>query len=126
MYTRDEILQFAFDTFDTAKCGSIGEKELKRLLTLVNDGKPAFPGNYKMALQEFDRNKDGVIDFEEFKLMNKRYPLLLFPCFRLQDRMQKSTLGEEHWLILQKRLYKKLKLESYRRKHNGALSLIHI
>jgi hypothetical protein len=52
--------------------------------------------------------------------MNKRYPLLLFPCFRLQDRMQKSTLGEQHWLVLQKRLYKKLKIENYRKKHNGA------
>lgn len=45
--------------------------------------------------------------------MNKRYPMLLFPCFRLQDRMQKSTLGESHWLQLQKRLYQKLKLENY-------------
>lgn len=45
--------------------------------------------------------------------MNKRYPMLLFPCFRLQDRMQKSTLGESHWLQLHKRLYQKLKLENY-------------
>lgn len=59
------------------------------------------------------RNKDGVLDFEEFKIMNKRYPMLLFPCFRLQDRMQKSTLGENHWLQLHKRLYQRLKLEVY-------------
>lgn len=45
--------------------------------------------------------------------MNKRYPMLLFPCFRLQDRMQKSTLGENHWLMLHKRLYQRLKLENY-------------
>lgn len=45
--------------------------------------------------------------------MNKRYPMLLFPCFRLQDRMQKSTLGESHWLQLHKRFYQKLKLENY-------------
>ncbi|GAB9462926.1 hypothetical protein Gpo141_00000407 [Globisporangium polare] len=121
MYTRDEILQFAFDTFDPAKTGSIGEKEFKRLISVVNDGKPVFPGNFKNALTEFDRNKDGLLDFEEFKIMNKRYPMLLFPCFRLQDRMQKSTLGESHWLQLQKRLYQKLKLENYQRKNNGAL-----
>uniref|UniRef100_K3WVM9 EF-hand domain-containing protein n=1 Tax=Globisporangium ultimum (strain ATCC 200006 / CBS 805.95 / DAOM BR144) TaxID=431595 RepID=K3WVM9_GLOUD len=127
MYTRDEILQFAFDTFDPAKTGSIGEKEFKRLISVVNDGKPVFPGNFKNALSEFDRNKDGLLDFEEFKIMNKRYPMLLFPCFRLQDRMQKSTLGESHWLQLHKRLYQKLKQEKYQRKHNGtlpALSLV--
>lgn len=60
-----------------------------------------------------NRNKDGLLDFDEFKIMNKRYPMLLFPCFRLQDRMQKSTLGEGHWLQLHKRLYQKLKLENY-------------
>lgn len=121
MYTRDEILQFAFDTFDPGKTGAIGEKEFKRLISLVNDGKPAFPGNFNNALAEFDRNKDGVIDFDEFKVMNKRYPMLLFPCFRLQDRMQKSTLGEKHWYKLHRRLYERLKLENYQRKHNGAL-----
>ncbi|TYZ57229.1 hypothetical protein PybrP1_003150 [[Pythium] brassicae (nom. inval.)] len=115
------MLAVAFDTFDPAKTGSIGEKEFKRLISVVNDGQPVYPGNFKNALTEFDRNKDGLLDFEEFKIMNKRYPMLLFPCFRLQDRMQKSTLGEHHWLQLHRRLYQKLKLENYQRKNNGAL-----
>ncbi|KAG7389689.1 hypothetical protein PHYPSEUDO_009850 [Phytophthora pseudosyringae] len=121
MYTRDEILHFAFDTFDPAATGSIGDKELRRLVGMVNDGQAKFSGNINGALNEFDRNKDGVIDFEEFKNMNKRFPMLLFPCFRLQDRMQKATLGDNHWLQLHKRLYERLKMENYQRKHNGAL-----
>lgn len=103
----------AFDTFDPGKTGAIGEKEFKRLISVVNDGKPAYPGNFKNALQEFDRNKDGVLDFDEFKILNKRYPMLLFPCFRLQDRMQKSTLGEGHWHKLHQRLCSRIKLEQY-------------
>eukprot|EP00644_Phytophthora_capsici_P001315 jgi/Phyca11/542784/estExt2_Genewise1Plus.C_PHYCAscaffold_100169 len=121
MYTRDEILHFAFDTFDPAATGSIGDKELRRLVGMVNDGQSQFSGNINNGLIEFDRNKDGVIDFEEFKNMNKRFPMLLFPCFRLQDRMQKATLGDSHWLQLHKRLYERLKTENYQRKHNGAL-----
>ncbi|KAG2760366.1 hypothetical protein PC129_g1869 [Phytophthora cactorum] len=121
MYTRDEILRFAFDTFDPAASGSIGDKELRRLVSIVNDGQSRFSGNINNALTEFDRNKDGVIDFEEFKNLNKRFPMLLFPCFRLQDRMQKATLGDNHWLQLHKRLYERLKTENYQRKHNGAL-----
>ncbi|KAF4134894.1 EF-hand domain pair [Phytophthora infestans] len=121
MYTRDEILRFAFDTFDPTASGSIGDKELRRLVSIVNDGQSRFSGNINTALTEFDRNKDGVIDFEEFKNLNKRFPMLLFPCFRLQDRMQKATLGDNHWLQLHKRLYERLKSENYQRKHNGAL-----
>ncbi|POM81082.1 hypothetical protein PHPALM_1001 [Phytophthora palmivora] len=121
MYTRYEILRFAFDTFDPAATGSIGDKELRRLVSMVNDGQAKFTGNINNALSEFDRNKDGVIDFEEFKNMNKRFPMLLFPCFRLQDRMQKATLGDSHWLQLHKRLYERLKVENYQKKHNGAL-----
>lgn len=45
----------AFDTFDPAKTGAIGEKEFKRLISVVNDGKPVYPGNFKNALAEFDR-----------------------------------------------------------------------
>jgi len=44
------------------------------------------------------RNDDGMIDFEEFQLMNRRYPLVLFPIFRLQDLLQKATLGTLHIL----------------------------
>jgi hypothetical protein len=135
MYTRDEILHcksaskcychgrhaltrygnvaVAFDTFDPAATGSIGDKELRRLVGMVNDGQSKYSGNINNALAEFDRNKDGVIDFDEFKNMNKRFPMLLFPCFRLQDRMQKATLGDSHWLSLHKRLYDRLKKENY-------------
>ena len=34
-----------------------------------------------------------MIDFDEFIAINRKFPLMLFPAFRLQDYMQKSTLG---------------------------------
>ena len=30
---------------------------------------PTFPGNYQRALEEFDRNDDGLIDFDEFCML---------------------------------------------------------
>lgn len=91
MYTRDEILHceswmlppsigrslltsmcecvaVAFDTFDPAMTGSIGEKEFKRLISIVNDGKPVFPGNFKNALTEFDRY--GLIHYHSRHYVN--------------------------------------------------------
>lgn len=38
-------------------------------------------------------NADGMIDYEEFKTINRRYPMMLFPAFRLQDSIRKKTLG---------------------------------
>ncbi len=60
----------------------------------INNASPAFPGNFKRALQEFDVNEDGLIDYSEFLEIDRRYPLILFPAFRLQDVMQRNSLGE--------------------------------
>ncbi len=39
-------------------------------------------------------NEDGLIDYQEFGQINDRYPLVLFPAFRLQDVMQRNSLGK--------------------------------
>ncbi len=60
----------------------------------VNNAAPTFPGNFKSALEQFDVNEDGLIDYAEFLEIDRRFPMVLFPAFRLQDYMQKNTLGE--------------------------------
>ncbi len=37
----------------------------------VNNGDPLWLGNFKTAMENFDVNKDGLIDFREFKMINK-------------------------------------------------------
>jgi hypothetical protein len=39
------------------------------------------------------RNQDGVIDFQEFAIINHRYPLVFYPAFRMQLALQEFTLG---------------------------------
>ena len=65
----------------------------------INNANPAFPSNFARALDEFDANNDGLIDYGEFVEINRRFPLVLFPAFRLQDMMQKNTLGTIQWHI---------------------------
>lgn len=72
-------------------------------------------------MENFDSNDDGLIDFDEFRELNKRYPLILFPAFRLQDRMQRSTLGERKWTKVLEVSATEHHMESYARKHNGNL-----
>jgi len=121
MFTKEDILTFCFETFDKDGSGAIDEKEFMELCRTVNNANPMFPGNFTRALEEFDRNADGLIDFDEFRELNKRYPLILFPAFRMQDRMQKATLGEKRWLKRQVYMEKKRQLEEYRLTHEGEL-----
>eukprot|EP01041_Mallomonas_annulata_P011403 gene11403-23856_t len=120
MYTKDEILKFCFNTFDLDGSGTISEKEFVELCVHVNNGAPTFPGNYHRALEEFDVNKDGTIDYSEFCEMERRYPMILFPAFQLQDAMQQQSLGEREWVKLIERYRRHNFIDEYRHTHGGA------
>lgn len=98
MYTRDDVLKLCFDHFDADKSGFIDEDEFVALCRAVNNGEPLFEGNFRHALAKVDLNADGIVDFDEFKALDKRMPLILYPAFRLQDNLQKKTLGATTWL----------------------------
>lgn len=71
------------------------------LCRTINNAAPSFPKNFLNALQSFDVNKDGLIDFSEFLEMERRFPMIMFPAFRLQDRLQRGSLGT----VVRHRLY---------------------
>ena len=69
-------MSFCFQTFDKDASGQIDEDEFLDLARTVNNAEPLFPGNFKTALQQFDENDDGLIDFNEFKLIHKAFPMV--------------------------------------------------
>ncbi len=119
MYSKEEILRFTFDSFDEDKSGTLDEEEFMEVAKCVNDASPMFPGNFRTALEEFDQNDDGLIDFDEFNILNRRYPLVLFPAFRLQDNMQKFTLGTTGWTKVGRRVFKAKYIAEYMKVHGG-------
>lgn len=121
MFTKDEILRFCFRCFDHDDSGTIDEKEFCELCKVVNNAAPLFPGNFQKALDEFDVNEDGLIDYSEFVELDRRYPLVLFPAFKLQDGMQKHTLGEHAWVGISEQYHKHRKIEEYKAAHGGKL-----
>lgn len=120
MYSRMDILRLVFNMFDKDSSGTIDEGEFMTLCAMVNDGAPVFPGNFTTALENFDVNDDGLIDFNEFKALNLRFPLVLFPAFRLQEAIQQKTLGEAEWLKVNEAITAKRRREDYMAKHGGA------
>uniref|UniRef100_A0A7S1GEX5 EF-hand domain-containing protein n=1 Tax=Bicosoecida sp. CB-2014 TaxID=1486930 RepID=A0A7S1GEX5_9STRA len=118
-YSRDDILMFAFQAFDRDGSGVIDEDEFIELCATVNNMNPTFPGNFKRAMEEFDKNEDGMIDFEEFCSLNRRYPLVLFPAFRLQDALQRESLSEQVWVEVGARNTAEREIDRYKRAHGG-------
>eukprot|EP00592_Proboscia_alata_P023073 CAMPEP_0194406494 /NCGR_PEP_ID=MMETSP0176-20130528/4687_1 /TAXON_ID=216777 /ORGANISM="Proboscia alata, Strain PI-D3" /LENGTH=306 /DNA_ID=CAMNT_0039205731 /DNA_START=142 /DNA_END=1062 /DNA_ORIENTATION=- len=119
IYSKEAILKFCFDCFDVDKSGSIDEDEYIELCRSVNCAAPLFPGNFGSALEMVDSNNDGQIDFTEFLELNRRFPMILFPAFRLQDRMQKLTLGAKTWTKIHENIEKAVRLKKYIDKHSG-------
>lgn len=121
MFSKDEILRFCFDCFDVDGSGTIDEKEFVELCKTVNNAAPSFPGNFKRALEEFDVNEDGLIDYAEFLELDRRYPLVLFPAYRLQDTLQKNSLGEKGWVRVIEKFNKIKRIEEYKAANGGRL-----
>jgi len=118
-YDRDDILRFCFQIFDKDSSGTIDDHEFLELAKFVNSATPLFPGNFKSALELFDANEDGFINFDEFKEMDRRFPLVFFPAFRLQDRMRRKTLGIKVWDSIEKEIRYQQNKERYAEANGG-------
>ena len=66
-----------------------------------------------------DSNDDGLIDFPEFIEIDRRFPLVLFPAFRLQSAMQKQTLGESGWKHINEAVVRQQRINDYMELHGG-------
>jgi Ca2+-binding EF-hand superfamily protein len=119
MFTKDDILRFCFETFDKDGSNAIDEQEFVDLCKHVNNASPTYPGNFKNALENFDVNEDGLIDYAEFIELERRYPLILFPAFRLQDSLQSFSLGANKWLKIIEEYTRMRKIEEYKALHGG-------
>jgi hypothetical protein len=50
---------------------------------LINDPEPRYPGNFKNALEGFDKNGDGNLDFDEFQIMTEECVAFSVVCLEL-------------------------------------------
>ena len=65
----DKVLHFAFDYFDKDKNGIIALSEIKNVF---NQEIEIPEDDFQTVIDEVDINHDGIIDFEEFKIMMKK------------------------------------------------------
>jgi calcium-dependent protein kinase len=70
-YIQKEKLWESFNVFDVNRNGTISSAELRELLSQA-EGHSLQPDQCDLMIQSFDKNRDGVVDFEEFCDMMKQ------------------------------------------------------
>lgn len=118
IFTRHEIARFVFDCFDEDGNEHLDEQEMQRLIMQL-DNDPTFPGSVKAALEEFDANGDGLIDWGEFQTIFFAYPTMFHAAFHMQNRIHHVTLGERRWLRLLERHARKQAACDFILRHHG-------
>ena len=80
---KDDKLKFAFMIFDEDGNGVITKGELTRILRAnhmaSNDSEVARKADTIMA--QADKDGDGVVTFDEFVIVSKKFPNILFPAY---------------------------------------------
>lgn len=104
LFGPNEIIRFAFNVVDEDKSGFASFEELDNLATwLHKDG----PANLNTAIEKikttYDQG-DQNVSFESFKKVQKEYPFLFFPAFKLQEDMMVRVFGKRWWQKKQREL----------------------
>jgi serine/threonine-protein phosphatase 2B regulatory subunit len=89
---KEEKLKFAFMVFDEDGNGVITKQELIKILKAnhmaTNDNEVLRKAETIMA--QADKDGDGVLGFDEFVVVSKKFPNILFPAYSLGQKLQKK------------------------------------
>lgn len=77
----------------------------------------SWPANVQRGLENFDADGDGVLSFEEVVRLDERYPIILYPAFRLQRRLRTAIMPISDWDQV---AYNREFAEEWARSHDGA------
>merc|ERR1711871_451410 len=95
MFGPPEMIRFAFSIYDPDGLGHIQAAELEELLKMIHG--PGYDVFAKQALAQFGEDRDGQLKFEEYADMNIRFPNLLYPIFRIQNKCYQKFFGVQWW-----------------------------
>eukprot|EP00163_Fabomonas_tropica_P006709 TRINITY_DN1628_c1_g1_i6.p1 TRINITY_DN1628_c1_g1~~TRINITY_DN1628_c1_g1_i6.p1 ORF type:complete len:198 (-),score=39.02 TRINITY_DN1628_c1_g1_i6:7-600(-) len=91
---KDDKLRFAFWVYDYDGDGSIDKEEMGKMLRafhLASDKQ--IENKVNMIFHQCDRNRDGAISFDEFRMFAAKFPSLVFPAYSLWYRT--SEMGSK-------------------------------
>ncbi|KAL7426755.1 hypothetical protein ACHAXM_000575 [Skeletonema potamos] len=102
MLSSADLIKFVFSCYDTKGYGFIEGADFFDLLELFHPRHR--DDRIQSALKEIELPADGTLQFATFEDISKRFPHLLYPAFRVQEKLRNKFLGVRWW---------KRKLEMY-------------
>lgn len=93
--SKEDKLKFAFMVFDEDQNGVITKQELVKILKanhMATTEKEVLR-KAETIMKQADKDGDGVIAFEEFVTISKKFPNILFPAYTLSSAVQKRMVN---------------------------------
>ena len=102
-FDRKSLALFAFSMFDEDKSRTMEKSEVCRLVKLVYG--IGFNDNVRLkrVMEVLDLDGDGEVNADEFVLMCKQYPMLLWPAHAQQQMLRKRIIGDRFWWHVSKK-----------------------
>jgi hypothetical protein len=110
LFEEEEVLKYVFYLFDSDKNGYLAGAELHNLIQTMHEMQHTEEGetvkgmgnNAKRSLTMFMEDElkvgiEGAVNFKNFCLFNRKYPMTLAPIFGMQTEIQLLTFGREWW-----------------------------
>eukprot|EP00949_MAST-11_sp_MAST-11-sp1_P004581 g4581.t1 len=94
------LIKFAFSMFDIDGAGTLEAEDLRELVVEIYGDSWDANVRVQKLVDVIDKNRDGVISFDEFQQINRRYPALLFPAFRMQEFLRRGVYGVTWWKVM--------------------------
>lgn len=94
----DILAAFAFSLFDLDDSKTLEINEVRNMVKEVYGGDMSRVQNVLEKMNSV-RNENGHIGRIEFCIFSRKYPLLLFPAFAMQQALRRNILGRNSWML---------------------------
>lgn len=113
LYTYDRLVEFMFSMYDTNSTGYVAGDSLVALMQASHGHDSMLPLAVEKAIDLYDEKHDGKLDLLEFRMAKDYYPILVWPMFELQIKVQTAVLGIRFWEDLFVRVHPELENHYY-------------
>lgn len=73
-----------------------------------------YPLPMERAIDLYDEKKDGKLDYVEFATAEAKFPILMWPIFEMQVKLQASVLGISFWNKKFSLIHPEMELDHYK------------
>jgi Ca2+-binding EF-hand superfamily protein len=110
-YDMRSLVKFAFSLMDLDGGGALDKSEVLNLIKQVYGDNSEGSSRVTRVMQLIDGDGDGTVSFEEFVEFNRKYPVMLFPAFKMQQTLREKVFGFDFW---EEQMLRRRKMEGAR------------